>query len=146
MGAMGTPIIWMLGLAPRWTIFEFSKYSNIGNSADIPLTELQLPWRKYLPPNFNSFGPTLLSQVFRGGHQGAQGENSPWPSFCMRGGQPRYLKSAQPNFLRNARPLFQKEAFGQFYRDTHNHFCKDTPDHLCKRKRSVIFSKGSAQP
>ncbi|KAI5317175.1 hypothetical protein L3X38_036882 [Prunus dulcis] len=40
---MRAPNIWILGLGPRWTIFEFSKYSNIGTR------------RTYLLPNFNSF-------------------------------------------------------------------------------------------
>ncbi|CAL8175593.1 unnamed protein product [Prunus armeniaca] len=65
MGDMGTPNIWMLGLALHWTIFEFSNIRILGIR------------QTYLPPNFNSLGPTLLAQVLRGGRQGEQGENSP---------------------------------------------------------------------
>ncbi|VVA33815.1 Hypothetical predicted protein [Prunus dulcis] len=90
---MGTPNIWMLGLALRWTIFEFSNIRILGIGGHIstggnPLAELQLP------------GPNLLAQVLRGGRQGAKGENSPGPAFCKRSGRLRYLRSAQPNFLR----------------------------------------------
>ncbi|VVA32340.1 Hypothetical predicted protein [Prunus dulcis] len=53
----------MLGLALCWTIFEFSKYSNIGNLADIPPAELQLPQRKYLLPNFNSLGGNTSAEL-----------------------------------------------------------------------------------
>ncbi|KAI5317372.1 hypothetical protein L3X38_037079 [Prunus dulcis] len=60
---MGTPNIWMLGLALRWTIFEFSNIRILGIGGHIspdgnPLAKLQLPC------------PNLLAQVLRGGRQG----------------------------------------------------------------------------
>ncbi|VVA35501.1 Hypothetical predicted protein [Prunus dulcis] len=97
---MGAPNIWMLGLGPRWTIFEFSKYSNIGNSVDIPPAELQNSRRKYLPPNFNSLCGNTSHQTSTPSAQLC------FPKCCKEGGRVRKEKiHLDPSFCkRSGRP------------------------------------------
>ncbi|KAI5313222.1 hypothetical protein L3X38_042396 [Prunus dulcis] len=132
---MGTPNIWMLGVALRWTIFEFSNIRILGTRGT------------YLPPNFNSLIPTLLAQVLREGRLGAQGENPPWPNFLQKEWLTKVFEeclaqsfekcsttfakgSVQPILQGYVRPLLQGYAQPLLQREVLGHLFQKTPQPL----------------